>query len=115
MIKIKDARFLNLIRDTYLDFTNVPAHICSPEDVKAIYGNLIEALKTVKKTKRISLIEAGVIFQYVYGSINGCNSNPFVMSINQKLYLEWVYMSDWIEKHFEIDVSNDFIMIGGQK
>lgn len=115
MIKIKDAHFLHLINETLLDFEAIPAYVCPPEMVKVKYGLLIKTLKIVKKTKKISLVEAGTIFQYVYESILGCNANQSLMSINQELYPEWVYMSDWIEKHFEIDVSNGFIMIGGQK
>lgn len=115
MIKIKDAHFLHLIRDTYLDFTNVPAHICSPEDVKAIYGDLIEALKTVKKTKKITLFQAVIIYEYLCYSIGQFDAFFLETPLGYELCQEWIYMKTWIDMHFEIDMSDDFFIFGGKR
>jgi hypothetical protein len=114
-VKIRDSHFLHLINETLLDFRNVPAEICSAAEVKSQYGELIDALIIVKKTKKISLIEVAVIYQYLYESFTRCNANSLLMSMSQELYPEWLYMSVWIEKHFEVEISNGLLTVGGKK
>lgn len=115
MIKIRDTHFLHLINETLLDFEAVPAEICSPSKVKSQYGDLIAMLRSVKKTKKISLLEVTVIYQYLYESFTSCNANSLLMSMSQELYPEWLYMSVWIEKHFEVEISNSLLTVGGKK
>jgi hypothetical protein len=115
IVKIRDSHFLHLINETLLDFRAVPAYICSPEKVKSQYGELIDTLITVKKTKKISLIEVAIVYEYLRDSIGHCDSNVLGMSLGYELYSEWSYMRIWLENHFEIEIFNDSLMVGGKK
>ena len=101
MIKIKDKTLLTCMKNIQEDLLEAGRN---NHEHKMMVLEETTALRKVLKNNSINLISAGVLYSYVHSCIENFtqSSYHFPEDIATEIFDEWIYISNWIEAHYQV-------------